>query len=90
MFVIANHFQPILIFAKLRSKALRGLHSRAGMSDPNKFYNRRNGNSRTVKITFFHTGLINYLTNFGQNFPSDLFSQSFTDENDGKVKNRRT
>jgi hypothetical protein len=29
-----------------------------GMSDPNKRYDRWNGNSRTVKITFFHTGQI--------------------------------
>ncbi len=28
------------------------------MTDPNKWYNRRKGNSRTFKITFFHTGLI--------------------------------
>jgi hypothetical protein len=41
------------------------------MSDPNKWYDRQNGNSHTV---------------FGQTFPSNLFSQSFTDENDGKVK----
>jgi len=32
----------------------------------------------------------NYLTIFGQTFPSNLFSQSFTDEKDGKVKNRQT
>jgi hypothetical protein len=31
---------------------------KSGMSDPNKPYNRRNGNYRTVKITFFCTGLI--------------------------------
>jgi hypothetical protein len=29
-----------------------------GMSDPNKRYDRQNGNSRTVKLTFFNTGLI--------------------------------
>jgi hypothetical protein len=29
-----------------------------GMSDPNKRYDRRNGNSCTVKITFFRTGQI--------------------------------
>ncbi len=45
------------------------------MSDPNKWYNRQNGNSRTVKITFFCTGLIKKI---------------FTIENDGKVKNRQT
>jgi len=28
------------------------------MSSPNKRYDRQNRNSRTVKITFFHTGLI--------------------------------
>ncbi len=32
----------------------------------------------------------NYLTVFGQTFLSNLFSQSFTNENDSKVKNRRT
>jgi hypothetical protein len=32
----------------------------------------------------------NYLTVFRQTFQSNLFSQSFTDENDSKVKNRRT
>jgi hypothetical protein len=30
----------------------------AGMSNPNKQYDRQNGNSRTVKITFFCTGQI--------------------------------
>jgi hypothetical protein len=29
-----------------------------GMSDPNKWHDRWNSNSRTVKITFFHTSLI--------------------------------
>jgi hypothetical protein len=33
-------------------------HSASGMSDPNKRYDRQNGNSRTVKIKFFCTGLI--------------------------------
>ena len=51
------------------------------MSDPNKWYDRQNGNSRTVKITFFRTSLI-ILPSLGK-----LFVQFFfTDENDGKVK----
>jgi len=32
------------------------------MSDPNKRYDRWNGNSHTIKITFFHTGLITLLS----------------------------
>ncbi len=52
---------------------------KSGMSDPNKWHDRKNGNSRTVKVTFFHTGLIIV-------FPSNLFSKSFTDKNDGKAK----
>jgi hypothetical protein len=34
------------------------LLSPTGMSDPNKWYDRRKGNSCAVKITFFRTGLI--------------------------------
>jgi hypothetical protein len=58
--------------------------SQTGMSDPNKWYDRRNGNSHTAKIQKIH------LTILGKDFSSNLFSQSFTDKNHGKVKNRRT
>jgi hypothetical protein len=58
------------------------------MSDPNKRYDRRKGNSRTVKITFFHNSLV-ILLSLGQLFR--LFIKFFfTNENDGKVKNRQT
>jgi hypothetical protein len=50
------------------------------MSDPNKPYNRQNGNSRTANHS---------LTVLGKDFSSNLCSQSFTDENHGKVKNRQ-
>jgi hypothetical protein len=57
------------IFVEAQLKILLGLSYKifyghnlyrgvAGMSDPNKQYNRRNCNSRTVKITFFRTGKI--------------------------------
>jgi len=53
------------------------------MSDPNKRYDRQNGN-------YIFSYRSNYLTVFGQTFPTNLLSQSFTDEKNGKVKNRWT
>jgi hypothetical protein len=62
-----------------------GYYWQTGMSDPNKWYDRRNGNSHTVKITFFRTGLI-ILPSLGKLFHLIYFPKIFTDENDGKVK----
>ena len=67
MFVIGNPFQPSLMFRTIlrvgKWNSVLGIiiinaYRGPGMSDPNKQYDRRNGNSRTVKITFLHTGLI--------------------------------
>jgi hypothetical protein len=58
---------------------------KAGMSNPNKRYDRQNGNSHTVKITKFHTILI-LLPSLGKIFHLIFFII----ENDGKVKNRLT
>ncbi len=59
------------------------------MSDPNKQYDSRNGNSRTAKNPkiLYH---LHSLTILGKDFLSNLFSKSFTRENHSKVKNRRT
>ncbi len=57
-----------------------------GMSDPNKRYDRENGNSLTVKIRKFCTGLI-ILLSLGNIFHLIFF---ITDENYGKVKNMWT
>jgi hypothetical protein len=50
---------------------------KSGMSDPNKWYNRWNGNSRTVKITFFRTGLI-ILLSLGKLFCLIYFTKVLT------------
>ncbi len=85
-FAFFQHFQLIFFKGLTPKYNLMDIYI-AGMSDPNKRYDRRNGNSCTVKITFF-LYWSNYLTVFGQTFPSNLFYQSFTDEKGGKVKNR--
>ncbi len=49
------------------------------MSNPNKRYDRRNGNSRTVKITYFYTGQI-ILQSLGKLFRLIFFPKFYRKE----------
>jgi hypothetical protein len=58
--------------------------SLSGMSEPNEWYLRRNGNSRTTKIPKICTGLI-LLLSLGKIFRA-IFLPHFPNENHCKVK----
>jgi hypothetical protein len=54
------------------------------MSNPNQWYNRWNGNSRTAKFLKFHTSQI-LLQSLGKSFNFNFFSR-IPDSNDSAVK----